>query len=316
MNNLDIEKWKIFIDDEDKYSVDAGCRYDFDSFIRELNENDYSLEWTLFPLHEIVSRKWVDATDNELQKKPKQVFEKFINTIGGDEVPQSVLFRKTFHKNTNNLMNDYALLAWSIRVVSKAFNECCTKKYDASCISEEFLMEVAQLSRYEDGPLRAKRLLAENGIALVIEKSLPGAIFNGAAIPTRRGIPVVGLTLQYDRIDNFWFTLLHELAHVWKHFDDVNELYIDFFGSGEQNNDSKEDEANSIAGEALIPKSYLMHDAFILKTNAAVEDLAKQLDINPAIVAGRIQFDLKQYNIFRKYVDVPVRPLFKDVSWQ
>lgn len=315
MNNLDIEKWKIFIDDEDKYSVDAGIRYDFDSFMRELNEDEFSLEWSLFPLDEIVSRGWVNATLEELKTKPKQVFDKFINKIGEDEVPQSVLFRKTFHKNTNNLMNDYALLAWSIRVVSKAYNECCTQKYDAGFITEEFLVDVVQLSRYEDGPLRAKHLLAEHGIALVIEKSLPGAIFNGAAIPTRQGMPVIGLTLQYDRIDNFWFTLLHEMAHVWKHFDDVNELYIDFFGSGEENNDSKEDEANSIAGEALIPKSCLMHDAFILKTNAAVEDLAKQLNINPAIIAGRIQFDLKQYNIFRKYVDIPVRTLFKDVSW-
>ncbi|MCK4705191.1 MAG: ImmA/IrrE family metallo-endopeptidase [Gammaproteobacteria bacterium] len=315
MNNLDIEKWKIFIDDEDKYSVDAGCRYDFDSFMREMNENDYSLEWSLFPLDEIVSREWVDATLEELKTKPKQIFDKFIDSIGSDDLPQSVLFRKTFHKNTNNLMNDYALLAWSIRVVSKAFNECCTQKYDANFITEEFLIEVAQLSQYEDGPLRAKKLLADNGIAMVIEKSLPGAIFNGAAIPTRRNMPVIGLTLQYDRIDNFWFTLLHELTHVWKHFDDVNELYIDFFGSGEQNNDSKEDEANAIAGEALIPKSYLMHDAFILKTNEAVESLAKELNISPAIVAGRIQFDLKQYNILRKYVDVPVRSLFTDVSW-
>ncbi|VAW79013.1 hypothetical protein MNBD_GAMMA12-346 [hydrothermal vent metagenome] len=315
MNKLDIEKWKTFIDDEDKYSVDAGCRYDFDSFMRELNENDYPLEWSLFPLDEIVSRSWVNATLEELKTKPKQIFDKFINTIGGDEVPQSVLFRKTFHKNTNSLMNDYALLAWSIRVVSKAFSECCTQEYDSDFITKEFFIEVAQLSHYEDGPIRAKNLLAENGIALVIEKSLPGAIFNGAAIPTRRGMPVIGLTLQYDRVDNFWFTLLHELAHVWKHFDDVNELYVDYFGSGEQENDIKEDEANSIAREALIPKSYLMHDAFILKTNAAVEDLAEELNISTAIVAGRIQFDLKQYNIFRKYVDVRIRHLFKDVDW-
>ncbi len=315
MNNLDIAKWKIFIDDEDKYSVDAGYRYDFDSFMRELDENDNSLEWNLFPLDEIVSRQWVDATLEELEAKPKYVFDKFINMIGADDVPQSVLFRKTFHKNTNNLMNDYALLAWSIRVVSKAFDDCCAQKYDVNCITEEFLTEVAQLSQYEDGPIRAKQFLAEKGIALVIERSLPGAIFNGAAIPTRRGVPVIGLTLQYDRIDNFWFTLLHELAHVWKHFDDVNELYIDFFGSGEQNNDAREIEANAIAGETLIPKSYLMHDAFVLKTNAAVESLAKELNISTAIVAGRIQFDLKQYNIFRKYVDSPVRHLFKDVSW-
>jgi len=31
--------------------------------------------------------------------------------------------------------------------------------------------------------------------------------------------PVIGLTLRYDRIDNFWFCLLHELAHVGLHLD-------------------------------------------------------------------------------------------------
>jgi len=29
--------------------------------------------------------------------------------------------------------------------------------------------------------------------------------------------PIVTLTLRHDRIDNFWFALLHELVHVHKH---------------------------------------------------------------------------------------------------
>ena len=30
---------------------------------------------------------------------------------------------------------------------------------------------------------------------------------------------MIGLTLRYDRVDNFWFCLLHELAHVGRHMD-------------------------------------------------------------------------------------------------
>lgn len=312
--NINLEKWKSFIEENQELSIECGIKHDLNSFSCELDENNWSLDWRLFPLEEMVSRKWIASTKKELRSKPKQVFERFIDFIGEEEIPQAVLFRKTFHKNTKKLMNDYALLAWSIRVVSKAFKDESIKKYNSNMISKDWLHEVVQLSKYKDGPIKAKELLAENGIALVIEKSLPGAIFNGAAIPTRKEMPVIGMTLHYDRVDNFWFTLLHELAHVWKHFDDVNELYIDYFSS-EQDDDDKEDEANAIAREALIPKSNLMHDAFLLKTDVAVEELAEKLNINTAIIAGRIQFDLKQYNILRKYVDVPVRHLFKDVSW-
>lgn len=314
--NINIEKWKNFIEDESEYSIDAGYRHDYYSFLEELDESSFSLDWSLFPLEEIVSRKWVVASKKDLKKKPQQIFESFIGFLGGEEIPQNVLLRKTFHKNTKKLMNDYALLAWTIRVVSKAFSECCPQIYNPDLISKEFLTEVAQLSQYEDGPVRAKQFLADFGIALIIEKSLSGTIFNGAAIPTKRGNPIIGLTLHYDRIDNFWFTLLHELVHVWKHFDDDNELYIDYFGTGgNDNNDAKEDEANSLAREALIPKASLMHNAFIFKTGAEVEDLAKQLRVNPAIIAGRIQYDSRIYNILREYVDVPVRSFFNDVDW-
>ena len=34
---------------------------------------------------------------------------------------------------------------------------------------------------------------------------------------TDTGCPVIGLTLRYDRLDNFWFVLLHELGHVFLH---------------------------------------------------------------------------------------------------
>lgn len=313
--NINSEKWKSFIEENEKYSVDCGSGSSLDSFVRDLDENNWSLDWRLFPLEEMVLRKWVAATKSELKNKPKLIFERFISFVGEKEVPQAILFRKTFHKNTKKLMNDYALLAWSIRVVSKAFDDPSIKSYDKKFLTKEFLVEVAQLSRYEDGPVKAKELLADKGIALVIERALPGAIFNGAAIPTRKDMPVIGLTLHYDRVDNFWFTLLHELVHVWKHFDDVNELYIDDFRSAEEG-DAKEDEANTIASESLIPRSSLMHDAFVFNTGSAVEVLAKELSINPAIIAGRIQFDSKQYNILRQYVDVPVRYLFEDVSWK
>ena len=53
-----------------------------------------------------------------------------------------------------------------------------------------------------------------HGIPLVIERHLPRTYLDGAALRLGDGRPVVALTLRYDRIDSFWFCLLHELAHV------------------------------------------------------------------------------------------------------
>ena len=150
---MNIDKLKSLINDEVQYSVDAGFRNDLDSFSQELDDSSSFIDWRSFPLDEIVSRKWIDAKKKDLVKKPKEVFEKFINLIGSEDIPQKVLLRKTFHKNTNSLTNDYALLAWSIRVLSRAIAECCPKKYNSDVMGFEFLREIAQLSKFEDGPL-------------------------------------------------------------------------------------------------------------------------------------------------------------------
>ena len=62
------------------------------------------------------------------------------------------------------------------------------------------------------------------------------------------GKPVIGLTLRYDRLDNFWFSLMHELAHVARHLDVEKSFYDDF--DTESKKDPVEDEADKLASEA------------------------------------------------------------------
>jgi len=315
---IDTEKWKKFISDETEYSIDAGFRHDLDSFSQEMEDNHYSLDWRAFPLEEIVLRKWVDAGKRDLAKNPQQVFEKFIALIRSEEIPQKVLLRKTLHKNTKNLTNDYALLAWSIRVLSRTIGQNHPQSYQPEIMGYDFLREIVQLSRFEDGPLRAKNLLAGHGISLIVEKWLPGTKFNGASLMTKSGMPIIGLTLFYDRIDNFWFTLLHELAHIWKHLHSDNDLYIDFFGAKEEDHvdNPEEKEADAIASKTLIPIQYANHNAFITHSESDVEQLANTLNIHPSIVAGRIRYDNSAWHKLSDYVNKQsVRALFNDIDW-
>ena len=67
---------------------------------------------------------------------------------------------------------------------------------------------------------------APYGITLVIEKPFKRTCLDGAAM-LYDGRPIVALTLRHDRIDNFWFALLHELAHVARHLTPESSVFID-----------------------------------------------------------------------------------------
>ncbi|MBK6660356.1 MAG: hypothetical protein IPG43_20465 [Proteobacteria bacterium] len=136
---------------------------------------------------------------------------------------------------------------------------------------------------------------------------LPKTYLDGAALRLGDGRPVVGLTLRYDRIDNFWFCLLHELAHVGGHLDhDIGDAFIDDLSLRDANSgreDSKERQADEWAEEALIPKS--VWEGSVVRESPspmAVMHLAHALEIHPAVVAGRVRHTHKNYRLLTQFV--------------
>src|SRR5690606_31650273 len=109
--------------------------------------------------------------------------------------------------------NAYALLAWQARILALAETYIAATPMPEFEPNESWLSYFVGLSRLNDGPARARAALAERGIVLIIEQHLQGTYLDGAALLTDRDIPVVGLTLRHDRLDNFWFTLFHEVGH-------------------------------------------------------------------------------------------------------
>ena len=96
---------------------------------------------------------------------------------------------------------------------------------------------------------------------------------------------------------------MHELAHLQKHFGTQAVAFVDDI-SNVDNTDLREREADALAAEALIPRSvWSRSDAARLRTSAAVESLANELRINPAIIAGRIRRETGNYKVLTKHLD-------------
>lgn len=111
------------------------------------------------------------------------------------------------------------------------------------------------------------------------------------------GNPIIALTLRFDRLDNFWFVLMHELGHVMLHlFDSLN---MDFFDEeGNSDSDEIEKEADRFALNSLISEeSWDMCLSRFSMTEESIRLDAENIGVHPSIIAGRIRKERNNYTI-------------------
>jgi HTH-type transcriptional regulator/antitoxin HigA len=127
---------------------------------------------------------------------------------------------------------------------------------------------------------------------------------------TPKGNPIVALTIRHDRVDNFWFTLLHELGHIALHLDRAKELgFVDDLDK--TSTEAVEQEANHYAANALIPPDLLSDfSEFRHCTAQLAQSIAKAAHIHPAIVAGRVRRESGNYAALPALNARGVRTLF------
>jgi len=225
---------------------------------------------------------------------------------------QTLTFGSTPATNKTNLK------LWVGRVLELAGQRNNTLgTWRSDTFNQEFLSYVAKLSWSESGPRLAKDFLAEKGIALVVLPALPRTKLDGAAMRSKDGAPIIGMTLRHDRLDNFWFTLLHELVHAWKHITEAGMVITDEDVQNEDDDDEKEAEANRLARDTFIPRAeWKRSEAYLRPTAANIQNLADRLHISPAIIAGRLRHEKVGYEKLSKLVGYQqVRKWFTDVRW-
>lgn len=272
------------------------------------------IELDRFPMAEMIKRHWIKA-GADWKDRTEELVQELISCAGGREALPQALFRQSGGARANAKTDVHALQAWCLHILCKARNAGLKGIYEAGTIDPAFLRELARLSTFDEGPKLAKEKLAKHGIALVVAEHLPKTYLDGAALWTIDHVPVVGMTIRYDRLDNFWFCLLHELAHLGRHFPDgKGEVFIDDLQLRERNHerdDDREREADEWAQDALIPpKLWAEHPARHIPNVQNVLSLARQADVHPAIVAGRIRHELHNYRLLSQFVGAKeVRPL-------
>jgi HTH-type transcriptional regulator/antitoxin HigA len=239
--------------------------------------------YTVAPVREMIKRSWIHGSDNidELEQQIRSFFG--VSTLEENNLlGMPVNFR--FSKDREVEIASQA--AW-VRRVQNVSEKQAVSAFSAAKLRKALPL-ILELSRDESLVAQVPARLSELGVRFLIVQHLPKTYIDGAAINSKAH-PIVALTLRYDRIDSFWFTLLHELAHIISGhkgilLDDIEQGR----GSGSEH---EEDEANRLAAEWLIEQKQLAN--FIIKVRPyfskyKIEKFAAQLERHPGIILGQL----------------------------
>jgi len=256
------------------------------------------------PIREMIKRGWIEADDIHDVSRVETALVRFFGVGSPDQIeilPHATKKTDTFAPVTP------AQLAWIYRAREIA-SEMMAARYSPSAVRTA----VAHLGELLIAPEEARkvpRILAEHGIRYVIVETLSKAKVDGLCLWLNDASPVIGMSLRYDRIDNFWFVLRHELEHVLRRHGQ-SAVMLDTELEGERAGigtgiAEEERVANEAASEFCVPRKTI--DRFIARkapffNERDILGVANTLHIHPGLVAGQLQHRTGRYDLFRKHL--------------
>ena len=203
-----------------------------------------------YPAREMIKRGWlIDTKDSSLLEA--QLIE-FFGVKNLEQVPHLYhAARKTYYDHIPP-----AQLAWLFRVKNLA-KSLKVPKYNEHSLRDA-LGRLKKLLASTEGMRQIPSILAEAGVRFIIVESIASSKIDGVCFWLDSGAPVIGMSLRFDRIDNFWFVLRHEIEHVLRG-DGQKEEIIDSDIQNDSNTNQtaelnkREVIANKEASEFLLP---------------------------------------------------------------
>lgn len=259
-------------------------------------------------IKEMVKRGWLEAVAGADEMRAQA--GRWLEQVGFASVDPAFCARSSTRLGMRG--DASSVLAWvgGLRCLASATPQGGV--FDRAALDHVFFKGLLELSTDPRGPAFARDYLARFGVCMVVLKHFPKTYQDGAALFVPDGRAVVGLSLRFDRLDNFWFTLLHELAHLALGHVEPGGFMVDELDA--RTMDDVEKQANAFAADVAIPSE--LWEATPAKDRTKprfVFQTAEALKISPAIVAGRVRRETGNYKLFSRSVGSgEVRKLFPE----
>ncbi|SIQ83614.1 ImmA/IrrE family metallo-endopeptidase [Bosea sp. TND4EK4] len=254
------------------------------------------------PLSDMIKRGWINAKD----VRDPRVEEELVRFFGTNRVEDIEVLPHSAKKTEVSAPASPTQIAWLYRV-RKIAEEMLVARYSSDVLLSA-LPKLKALLISPEGARKVPRILSEAGVRYLIVETLPGAKIDGVCFWLNERSPVIAMTMRFDRLDNFWFVLRHEIEHVLQgHGKDKVMLDSDLAADAAAETDIAEEEriANEAAADFCVPKK--MMDAFVARKAPFFHDrdilaFAKMINVHPGLIAGQIRHRTGNYARFQNYL--------------
>lgn len=268
---------------------------------------------SIYPVRDMTLRNWLVASEDTgvLESQLLRFFEIPSLDATPSLVREAVARRASYEEEEMTPIQ----IAWLYRVKHIA-NSMVVPKSSPKKL-ERALEELKKLRGHPEQMRHIPALLEESGVRFVLVEHLLSSKIDGVCFWIGDS-PVIGMTLRYDRIDNFWFVLRHEIEHVLngdgKDYAIVDSNIME--KASESSLSEQEERANQAAAEFCAPQDLL--DNFIARKGEYISKkdflgFALSLNIHPGIVAGQLRKKTRRWELFN-YMNAPIREHITPVS--
>jgi len=263
------------------------------------------------PVSAMIKRRWLNVESIKDVNGVTRELKRFFGVNHLDEIetlPHAALKTNVIGASNEKLTAD-AQLVWIYRV-KKAADALMVAPYSQVAVRRA-IKNLEPLMMSPEAARKVPRILQDAGIRFVLMETIGPAKIDGVCLWLDERSPVIGMTLRYDRIDNFWFVLRHELEHVDKMHgrgDSVVRLDAELEGPKAgvgQNIPEEERIANAAAANYGFTQEYLQ--AFITRKSPFFREMdvlgfANTVKVHPGIVVGRLQYATQRFDLLRKHL--------------
>ena len=250
------------------------------------------------PISAMLKRGWITADG---VRDVGRVQSELMRFFGVNRINDIETLPHAAKKTQVNTDTTPAQLAWLYRVKAIT-SEMLVAKYSPESL-QAVIRRIKPLLSAPEEARKVPRILAEGGIRFAVVESLPAAKVDGVCFWLNDTSPVIALSMRFDRIDNFWFVLRHELEHVSRrHGMEAMVLDAELVGESAGTGQGVADEervANAAASDFCVPTK--MMDAFIARKDPFFNErdiigFARSVGVHPGLVAGQLRHRTGKYN--------------------
>ncbi len=254
-----------------------------------------------FPVREMIRRGWIEPSDTTLLESQ---FMRFFEVADASEIPYLSHAAKKSRYEERHIPAPQLAWLFRVRQIAKSIT---VPAYSKQALKTA-LGDLESLLRAPEETRHVPRIMAECGIRFVVVEKLPKARIDGVCFWLNDNSPVIGMSLQRDTIDNFWFVLRHEIEHVLRR-DGQDEEVIDEDLAGAPRAGvtilPEEIAANAAAADFCAPRDKLA--SFLLRKKPYyyekdVVAFAKLHQRHPGLIIGQMQKRMDRWDYLTRHL--------------